>query len=634
MLDGVLQSNFCFILSPYPFVLKKIYTILLFFFPLLAYAQKQEVKVIDSLLHQLPAAKDDTNKVTLLNELAGAYHTVDPHEGIKYGTQALELAGDLGWQPGIADANNTLGLNYQYKSDYPTASQYDFAALKLFEELKDKRNEAKILRRIAIIYQYEKNNDKALEYNLKALKLYDETGDKQGLSATLSNIGIFYFFQQDYTKALEYDFKALKLCEELNMHEGIASNLQNIGDTYMHMRDYARSLVYAFKSLKLFEQFGDKYGIAIGLGNIGETYLAIAKDSLGKPAPDSLIPSGKAANLHKAIEYLTKSVTASKEIAQLDNIIEFSEYLSDAYELAGNYKAALASYKQYTLVNDSVYSATNSLKVKQSDHIHELELKDRDIQIAKLAIAKKRNERVFFIAGIGLLLVVIAIVLKNFNTLKKVNKLLSKEKKRSDDLLLNILPEEVADELKATGRAVAKNFEKVTVLFTDFVNFTDAGERMSPDQLIAELHTCFKAFDEIIDKYNIEKIKTIGDAYLAASGLPISDPLHAEKAVRAAIEINTYMCHRKEKMGNMTFEVRIGMHSGSVVAGIVGVKKFAYDIWGDTVNTASRMEENSEAGKINISQTTYDLVKDKFACTYRGEIIAKNKGQLKMYFVA
>lgn len=210
---------------------------------------------------------------------------------------------------------------------------------------------------------------------------------------------------------------------------------------------------------------------------------------------------------------------------------------------------------------------------------------------------------------------------------------LKAEKKKSDDLLLNILPGEVAEELKEKGSSEAKYFDQVSVLFTDFVAFTKAGERMTPQELVSELDTCFKAFDDIISRHNIEKIKTIGDAYLAVCGLPVADAKHAENAVSAAQDILQFMKTRKQAVGDKTFEIRIGIHSGSVVAGIVGVKKFAYDIWGDTVNTAARMEQNSETGKINISQTTYELVRDQFECSYRGQISAKNKGELNMYFV-
>ncbi len=621
--------------------MKFFFIILFSLAPCLILAQKQESRSIDSLMRLLPGQKEDTNKVKLLNDISALYHTVDPVEGIKYGERGLELAGQLAWKTGIADADNTLGLNYQYKSDYPTAMDYDFRALKIFEETGDRSGAAKIMRNIASIYQYEKNYPKVLEYNMKALKIFDELGDKNGLSATFSNIGIFYFFLKDYQKALEYDFKALAICEELHTKSAIASNEGNIGDTYKYTGDYGKSLEYSFKSLELFEELGDKYGIAIDLGNIGEAYYAVATDTARHLQLNTYIPVGKAANLRKAIDYLQKSIDASREIDQLDNIIEFNQYLSDAYLLEGDYRNALESYKQYTRTYDSVYSARNSVSIKQTEHNHELELRDKDLQIAKLAVAKRRNERIFFIAGIAVLLLIIAIILRNYGMQSKTNRLLKlannrlvDEKKRSDDLLLNILPAEVADELKATGGAVAKYFDNVTVMFTDFVNFTQAGERMNPQQLIEELHTCFKAFDEIIGRYNIEKIKTIGDAYLAVSGLPIVDPEHAEHIVNAAIEISDYMRYRQSQMHDKTFEMRIGIHSGSVVAGIVGVKKFAYDIWGDTVNTASRMEENSEAGKVNISQTTYELVKNKFHCTYRGEIEAKNKGSLQMYFVA
>ncbi len=210
---------------------------------------------------------------------------------------------------------------------------------------------------------------------------------------------------------------------------------------------------------------------------------------------------------------------------------------------------------------------------------------------------------------------------------------IKKEKSITDNLLLNILPEEVAEELKANGKVEPKYFENVTVLFTDFKDFTKTVAILSAKDMVTEINHCFSAFDEIVSRYHIEKIKTIGDAYMAVSGLPMPDAKHAENVVNAAKEIAAFMVDRYAKMGDKTFQIRIGINSGGIVAGIVGVKKFAYDIWGDTVNTAARLEQNSEAGRINISQTTYDLVKDKVSCTDRGEIEAKGKGQLKMYYV-
>ena len=219
--------------------------------------------------------------------------------------------------------------------------------------------------------------------------------------------------------------------------------------------------------------------------------------------------------------------------------------------------------------------------------------------------------------------------------LERTNELVA-EKRKSDELLLNILPAETADELKATGMAKAKNYESVSVLFADFKGFTKLSEQLNPEQLVAELNYFFSAFERIIQKYNIEKIKTIGDAYMCAAGLPAKNNTHSRDIIMAAIEMRNFIHQHNQKnqhRSGLTFEIRIGINTGPVVAGIVGLRKFAYDIWGDSVNIASRMETCSEPGKINISGATYQLVKNDFKCTYRGKINAKNKGEIDMYFV-
>jgi class 3 adenylate cyclase len=214
-----------------------------------------------------------------------------------------------------------------------------------------------------------------------------------------------------------------------------------------------------------------------------------------------------------------------------------------------------------------------------------------------------------------------------------------KGKKRSDELLLNILPEETAQELKAKGSAESKLIEDTTVLFTDFKGFTTMSENMSASELVENINECFSAFDHIMEKYGVEKIKTIGDAYMAAGGLPTPNTSHVKDVVLAALEIADFMLQRAEErkaQGLPFFEIRIGVNTGYVVAGIVGVKKFQYDIWGDTVNTASRMESSGAVGKVNISESTYNKLKDEptFSFDYRGEIEAKGKGKVKMWFVS
>ncbi len=220
------------------------------------------------------------------------------------------------------------------------------------------------------------------------------------------------------------------------------------------------------------------------------------------------------------------------------------------------------------------------------------------------------------------------------NKVKERTNELQVEKKKSDDLLLNILPEDVANELKQTGRTKPRSYEIATVMFTDFENFTSKSETLTPEELVNLIDTCFTKFDEIISKHKMEKIKTIGDAYLCVSGVPDTTSHNAINAVEAAIEIlEAIKAFRTGPDGDNYFDIRIGIHTGPLVAGVVGDKKFAFDIWGDTVNTASRMEQNSEANKINISHTTYELVKDKYQCFYRGKKAAKNKGKIEMYFV-
>ncbi len=213
---------------------------------------------------------------------------------------------------------------------------------------------------------------------------------------------------------------------------------------------------------------------------------------------------------------------------------------------------------------------------------------------------------------------------------------LEEEKEKSEHLLLNILPDEIAEELKRHGKVMPRRYDDVTVIFLDFVEFTKVAERMPPEALIEELDYYFQAIDTIFSKHGVEKIKTIGDAYLAVCGLPLPDKNHALQVVRAAVEILEFINAEKEKrhkVGETAFDVRIGIHSGSVIAGVVGNTKFAFDIWGDDVNIAARLESNGEKGRINVSESTYQLTKDQFRYEHRGKVNAKYKGEIEMYFL-
>ena len=448
----------------------------------------------------------------------------------------------------------------------------------------------------------------AIENYQKALKMNEEIGDKRYMAQTTGNIGSIYVKQKNYVMAIENYRQALKINEEIGSKAGVANDLSNLGGVYISI---VQDTIQA----------NPKWVHSVRVTTTNEI-------TAKKYQSDGTIPSGKTALLHKGIDYLQQGLAIGKEIHAQDILKMCYEALAVAYKLNGDYKNALENFQQYTVVKDSVFSLENDKKILKLGMESEYQvkravdsIKSQEVQqISAVKLQHQRNYTYFGMAGIVLLL--------GFSFF------IAKERRKSENLLLNILPAEVAGELKSKGVSKAKHFDHVTVMLSDFVSFAKVSERLSPQELVDELHACFKAFDEITGKYHIEKIKTIGDAYLAVCGLPVTNPKHAENIVSAAIEIAAFMFDRHEKMGDKTFEIRIGVHSGSVVAGIVGIKKFAYDIWGDTVNIVARMEQNSKPGRINISQSTYELVKDKFACEYRGEIEAKNKGQLKMYFVS
>lgn len=265
-----------------------------------------------------------------------------------------------------------------------------------------------------------------------------------------------------------------------------------------------------------------------------------------------------------------------------------------------------------------------------------------EIAEAELEVEQNKNLRNLLALIAGFVFLLMLSIYSRFRTsrkakkeLEKQSKIIHEERERSEELLLNILPAPIAKQLKENGKVPAKRYDHVTVLFSDFKNFTKISEQLGPEELVAELDNCFKAFDFIISQYNIEKIKTIGDAYMCVSGLTDRRSIPNE-IVKAALEMQEFLEETKQvkmRQGLPYFEARIGLHTGPVVAGVVGINKFAYDIWGDTVNIAARMESAGEAGKVNISESTFNLIRYSFDCEYRGKIQAKNKGQIDMYYV-
>lgn len=292
---------------------------------------------------------------------------------------------------------------------------------------------------------------------------------------------------------------------------------------------------------------------------------------------------------------------------------------------------------------DSTAERMEQLSTEKKMVILENTLLQKESRIKEIEVGRQKLKNRLLIVILTVFLILSGVLFLLFRSRQKLthelvkkNTAIERERKRSDELLLNILPNETANELKRTGKAEPKNYKSVSIMFTDFKDFTLIAEKLSPKELVSEIDYCFSAFDEIVAKFGIEKIKTIGDAYLCAYGINNTEQKDHSVVIKAANEIlvlmDNYQKEREEK-GKQGFSIRIGIHTGPIVAGVVGKHKFAYDIWGDAVNTAARMEQNSEAGKINISADTYELVKNEFKFVYRGKVMAKNKGEIDMYFV-
>lgn len=575
-------------------------------------------------------------------------------EALKNYLTALEIREKIDNKQGIETANIYINIGnvYYMQGNYTEALKNYFVSLKIYEEIDYTQGISYVYNCIGIVYYNQGNYAEVLKNLLAALKIKEKIGDKYGIALTHNNIGGVYFGQGNYFEALKSYFASLKIREEIMDKEGMAICYNNIGEVYNQKKQAAEAKQWLQKGLGLACEIGSNNVISVAyknlaaadsaLGNYKEAYAnykqyIIYRDSLyNEENTKKLVQTQMQYDFDKKEAATQAAFEKTQDSIKLEQEKELAlKQLKYEYEK----KRAMAKSEQerQKLIFEEELKRQeieSNFKQKQAQKQAEYDRKtavakaaqDKKDAVAASELKRKNLQRNASIGGLILMLLLAGVFFTQRNRI-------SKEKQRSEALLLNILPSEVAEELKEHGESEAKYFDEVSVLFTDFVDFTVISESLLPKELVKELHTCFKAFDDIITRHGLEKIKTIGDAYMAVCGLPLPNVHHAQHTVKAAQEIVQFMEKRKQENPN-GFQIRIGINSGSVVAGIVGVKKFAYDIWGDTVNTAARMESNGEAGRINISGNTYELVKNDFNCEYRGKIKAKGKGEVDMYFVA
>lgn len=522
---------------------------------------------------------------------------------LSYYTKSFNISKSLSDRASMARYKNAIGNIYIYKGNYAMGLKECLASLKIAEELGDKKIILLPQNNIGNIYYFQGDIQNALTNWQKALQLMRETGDEKYITSTLSNLGVAYGHLEKFDEGLKYHKEALSFHEKRNNKNGMANTLSNIGFLYLQKKNYVEGLKYSLEALKISREIDDKLGICIRLTLIGTVYH---KDK----------------DYEKSLAVYFEALDIAIQSKQFEYQKTCYKGLFENFEAMGNYKSAYEYHKKYSDVKDSLLNEESSKQIAEMQTKYETEKKEQQITLLnkdkELQDAQLNRQKIIIWSVAGGLMVVLILSMFIF-----------RERRKSEKLLLNILPAETANELKRKGKATAKHYESVTVMFADFKGFTNIAEKLSAEELVSELDSLFKKFDEIISKYNIEKIKTIGDAYMCASGLPTPNTNHAEQIVKASLEIQNWMISQSDK-----WQLRIGIHSGPVTAGVVGDKKFAYDIWGDTVNIASRMESSGESGKINISETTYQFVKSSFTCNFRGKIPAKNKGEIEMYFVA
>ncbi len=525
----------------------------------------------------------DKGRIAIVTGNIGLVHRSlsDYRQAIEYYQTALSIDEELDNILGVARHVGNIGNVYLILGEYPSALEYYQKALSIDEHLNDMAEVANHLGNIGHVYLYMADYRNALEYYTKALTIHQQLGDKVGIAIHTGNIAGGYFNQKNYQSSLEYYTKALALYEELGNKSGVADVIGNIGLVYQKIEDYPNSLKYYSKAIALNEKLGNKNGLAFNTFNLGSLFGETKFEGY-----DSL----------KSIHYLHQTIALNEELGKKEELYHNHEVLAEVYNQIGEGAKAYHHHKLFHDLENEVQSEEAKKRAEQFDY--ERKTAERDKQIA---VERAKHEA-------------------------------------TEQLLHNVLPPSIAAQMLDGTKLIAEKLDNVTVLFADIVGFTRLSQHVSPEELVQGLDLIFSDFDTLAEKYGLEKIKTIGDAYMVVSGAPIPRADHALVMASMAFElletIRTFTAIRTES----PIEIRVGIHSGEVVAGVIGKKKFAYDLWGDAVNTASRMESHSLPGKIHVTEEfrrAFEASNPNFPArfTLRGPVDIKGKGIMNTYFL-
>jgi len=545
--------------------------------------------------------------------------------------RAVRLATETGDTLSLARALLRTGMQAQRTSDLNAALENYLSALRLFEAIDDAEGQAQAHNHIGTVHHYDEDQDKAADHYRRALAIWQRMGDPEKLALPYNNLGALLEDNGMPDSALYYHRLGLALRETGGDPVWIGVAWSHIGLCHDQAGRTDSALFYLERAQTILREKGSKST----LGHV-RRMLGIAHLHAGRPA--------------EARRWCQDALAFALAAGSRYQEQQTCECLYKANAALGHHAEAYAQLLRSTTLRDSLFGAERARERTRIELTHEFERQqladslvraDRqrndEILHASQLGREREQKRVWFWSSIGVLALAIALWNRLY-VMRRSRNTVRMERERSDGLLRNILPGPIAEELKAHGRARAREVEGVSILFTDFNDFTKLSEQMDAQALVGEIDACFKVFDAICLRHGIEKIKTIGDAYMCAGGLPASREGSAESTVRAALEMQDAIERRaaeRSAAGLPAFRMRAGIHTGTVVAGIVGDTKFQYDLWGDAVNIAARMESASEVGRVNISAATFALVKDAPGLSFaaRGGVHAKGKGELAMFFV-
>jgi adenylate cyclase len=578
-----------------------------------------EANTIEQLLQSIKNSTSPFDKVGFLNNLAWKYKELSNYDDVKLiSEQVLDLLKEYPNDFQYGRILNTLGVMYLDNGKFLQSNETLKQAYDLFVSVDNKEFQAVTLCNIGATLRSRAKYIEAIEYLSKSIRIAEDYNFSHVLVSSLLNVGNTYRNLKQFSIAIEYYNRALDISTSKNDKYGISSVYSNLGNVYSDLNQNEIALNYLFQALEINERLDDKSGVAIDLGNIGNIYFNILdyhnaieyylrslsiSEQLGNSNSTAIkyvnlgvvygTPEFEGYNFEVSIGYFQKGLSLSLETENLYVQSLIHKNFADVYKFEKKWEEYSYNYEKF----HEIHSKINTNKVLEYTKEYDFERKQAEREKELAIINAKANER--------------------------------------SKILEDILPKEIINRLINGETKIADTYDNVSLLFLDIVGFTQLTETVSAIELVDILDKIFGKFDSICKKYSVEKIKTIGDAYLAVAGATIPSDNPSLDVANVACEIQAISINDLFNSSNVSIQFRIGLHRGNIVAGIIGEEKYSYDIWGDSVNIASRMESHSEPGKIHISEQFEKSIVQypEFKLIQRGEISIKGKGTMNTFWL-